>query len=31
VSKVELISELMEKFGVKRDDQFKMDYIDLTS
>jgi 5-methylthioadenosine/S-adenosylhomocysteine deaminase len=27
--KAELISELLEKFGFKREDQFKVDYIDL--
>jgi 5-methylthioadenosine/S-adenosylhomocysteine deaminase len=31
VYKAELIGELMEKFGVKGGDQFKMDYIDLAS
>ena len=27
--KAELISELLEKFGIKREDQFTMEYIDL--
>jgi 5-methylthioadenosine/S-adenosylhomocysteine deaminase len=29
--KAELINELLEKFGVKREDQFKVEYIDLVS